>query len=173
MTWGEIYRAGEAALQRSCINIKKGRQDAYGAEQSGGLGLDLSWIGCIGEQAVSRHFNCYWDATAFGVVDCGGRIEVRSTTDENRRLCLHKEDRDDLPFILVRVIKAKLPVVTLAGWMLGLDAKADEWWGEANPLKPTKRLAYWVPNAELHDMHDFVIDWSRKNNRDYNPPEES
>jgi hypothetical protein len=153
LTWGEVYRAGEAALQRSVANKKLGRKDAYGAEKDEGLGLDKNWLGCLGEMAVAKHFNVYWHATEFGVTDVGGFFEVRAVASESRRLCGHDKDPDNLPFILARV--TALPSIRLVGWLHGCDIKQKEWFGEANPEKPNGRPAYWVPNARLRSMQEL------------------
>ena len=100
LTWGEISRCGLVALSRATSNLKIGRKDAYGAEKDGGLGFDKHWIGCMGENAVAKHFNVYWRATEFGVVDVGGLLEVRSTDADYKRLWAHDDDKDERPFTL-------------------------------------------------------------------------
>jgi len=158
LSWGEVYRAGEAALQRSVANLKKKREDAHGAEQDGGLGLDKHWMGCLGEMAVAKHFNVYWHATEFGAIDVGGVFEVRATDADYKRLWAHDDDPDDLRFILVHAVPKKLPIVTLAGWMQGRDIKRRDWYGECNPAKPNGRPAYWVPNSALLTMDDLIAE---------------
>lgn len=156
LTWGEVYRAGEAALWRTVKDLKDGLKDAYGAEKDDGLGLEKGFVGCIAETAVAKHFGIYWRPFEFGIVDVGP-YEVRGTTNQRGRLILHprtgdRGDRDENAFILAYVLKTRLPVVTLVGWIMGRDGKIDEWWGEANPNRPNGRPAYWVPPGELHDI---------------------
>lgn len=158
LTWGEVYRAGEAALQREISNLKKKRKDAHGADVGALGGLQIHFVGCLGETAVAKHYNLYWRATDFGAVDVGERFEVRAAYNgEHKRLPLYDRDSSDLPFILAHVIPAKLPNVMLAGWVYGWEGKQREYFGEANPNKPTGRTAYWVPNSLLHAMEDLRI----------------
>ena len=72
--------------------------------------------------------------------------QVRSTRGPTNRLIVHKTDHDDKRYILVR---ADLPRFVLVGWILGRDAKRDEWWTD-----PTGkgRWAYFVPASALHPM---------------------
>lgn len=154
LTWGEIYRAGEGALQRHTANLQRRRKAKNGAEKDG-IGLDKHWLGCVGENAVAKHYNLYWRVTDFGSVDVGGKFEVRATDALYKRLVLHKDDPDDLPFILAYVIPEKLPIVVLAGWLEGREGKREEWWGDCAPGKG--RPAYWVPNEKLHDVEELRL----------------
>jgi hypothetical protein len=152
LTWREVALAAQRGLSRCLHNLKDGRKDANGAEKAYGIGADFHVMGAIGEAAVAKHYGILWEPMAFGRIDVGD-LEVRATDYHLGRLVLHPNDRNSCPYILARL--HKLPVVVLVGWMIGEDAKRDEWWGECNPAKPNGRPAFWVPNDLLHAVEEL------------------
>ncbi|MET0651053.1 MAG: hypothetical protein ABWY63_00950 [Hyphomicrobiaceae bacterium] len=154
-TWTEVWEAAYAGLMRHLDNRRNGRRDRYGAEQDAAIGSEWHIMGAIGEQAVCKWRGTEWRPMAFGIIDAGD-CEVRATNAHYKRLVVHREDRDDVPFILAHVVPGELPTVTLTGWLLGRDAKREEWWGEANPAKPNGRPAYWVPNDALRGLAELT-----------------
>jgi hypothetical protein len=152
MKWRAVALAAQHGLSRCLHNLKDGRKDANGAEQVAGIGADMHIMGAIGEAAVAQHYGIEWKPMEFRRVDVGG-FEVRSTDYKLGRLVLHEGDRIGCPYILARL--HKLPVVVLVGWLAGEDGMRKDWWGECNPARPNGRPAFWVPNAELHDMEEL------------------
>ena len=74
--------------------------------------------------------------------DCLADVEVRGTVRPDGRLIVRDNDPDDRKYVLCIVTGEN---VTVAGWMLGKDAKEDRW--VANPHG--HRDAWFVPQSEL------------------------
>lgn len=146
LSWRDVHMAGGVAVSRTVDNLSKGRKDAHGLVYDG-LGIEQHWLGTIGEIAVAKHIDRYWDPLRLGVVDVGS-VEVRTVDAAHKRLMLHESDRDDLPWVSALVERLRLPRVTLRGWILGKDGKNSEYW-----LDPTgARPAFFIPTNRLLPM---------------------
>lgn len=106
-------------------------------------------VGALGEYAVARWVNMFWDIGKFGTRDVGGCIDVRGCLGRSGSLIVHPEDPDDVPFVLVHL---DLPHCHLVGWLFGREAKQDKWWTD----KGTGRPAFFVPPGELRPMADLL-----------------
>lgn len=148
LSLSEMHLASVIGLQRALDAIRNDRQGRYGADND--AGFDLHIIGCAGELALAKHLNVFWNG-AFGdlsAADVWKHYQVRATTRfETGRLLLHREDKDDQPFVLVR---ARLPLVVLVGWIFGRDGKQQQYWNEQ-----TGRPCFFIPAHALHDMHEL------------------
>jgi hypothetical protein len=152
LTWPEIYIAADVARMRTIGNLRRGCRDRYGAS---GLGADSHLCGCIGEMASAKHLNKFWAGSIgdYEAVDIDRKYQVRATSKASHCLLLHKDDRDDLPFILALVLPEILPYVELPGWLLAKDGKLDDFWGDPTGYRP----AYFVPQSKLRDMSELSI----------------
>jgi len=151
LTWREVHLAGVVAVARSVDNLARGwKTDTHGLVLDG-MGNDIHWLGTVGEMAVAKHLNRYWVTLEPGTVDAGV-AEVRAVATAQRRLLLHPDDRDDLPFVKAVVDRTKLPVVTLAGWILGRDGKQVKFWRDPTGAG---RYAFFVDNDALQPMSDL------------------
>lgn len=153
LTWSELLIAHQIAAMRRVQNMKLKTAHKYGRNDPINLeeGSEISAI--RGEMAVAKAFNCYWMGTVgqYGVVDVGGKIEVRTVTQASHKLILHPEDKDQYPFVLVNA--GSCPEVELMGWMYGKDGKDEKYWDD--PTK-TNRPAYFIPRSDLRPMSELV-----------------
>lgn len=153
-TWHEVAMGGKVAVSRKVGNLVKKRQEAYGAGDYSGLGVDMDWLGIMGEIAVAKYLDTYWPGLGleFGAIDAGV-AEVRAVDNDDHRLIVHPKDRDNAPFVSALVVRSALPLVTLRGWMMGRDAKQPEFWSD-----PTGkgRPAFFPPNKMLRPMPDLL-----------------
>lgn len=153
LTWSEMMLAHMVAGHRAVLNAKRKAQPKFGAV-TGAAGDALHLSACRGEMAVAKAFNLYWSGSSgdYSAIDVGGKLEVRTITKAGHCMILHKQDKDDVPFVVACVQDA--PAITLCGWMLGRDGKLDKWW--ADP-QGTNRWAYFIPQPALLPMSDLVI----------------
>lgn len=139
----EQMLAALIACMRQITDVRDGRQPAHGA------GDEFAWhyniIGALGEVAVAKDRDCFWSGAQgrLRAPDVGA-LQVRATPEEDGRLIVRKNDPDDVRFVLVVGV---VPCLRLVGWMLGKDAKRDEW--RANPNG--RASAWFVPQDALAD----------------------
>lgn len=117
LTEAEVRAAVLTAAERQIENLWKRRQHAYGAED--GIGWQMHIEGCLGELAVAKWKNRYWNGSLGDLKAADvGRLQVRATTHDTGRLALHPKDSDGDAFILVT---GQPPTLTLRGWCWGLN----------------------------------------------------
>jgi len=143
LTDNDLVVAHRAAMLR----VRRAREThAYNRYDARGDIDALNVTGCLGELAVARYLRAPWVAAtprfAHQPTDVA-HVQVRTTPLGNGRLLVHPADPDDQPFVLARTHRA--PVVELVGWILGADAKRDDWWRALQPGRP----CYVVPNGAL------------------------
>lgn len=150
------------AVANGLNRLRQGDAHRYGANAKDGLSLNVT--GCIGELAVAKWLNIWWN----GDIGIPGRFDVakfqvRSTSLENGRLLIHppvviekdgREKKGDDPedvFILAVYLKTK---VILAGWIDGASAQIPMYW-YVPKVKPgeDERPAYFVPQGHLKPMY--------------------
>jgi len=147
MKWSEIYAAAQVGIRRRIMDLRGGRSAFYGAEQGPEWEYDV--VGAIGEAAVAKHLNLYWDGSLgeLGASDVQD-IEARTRSEDWHELILHDRDEGQDLFILCYVIDEWLPEVGLVGWCWAKNFQTDEYWKDPAGGRP----AYFVPPEELLPM---------------------
>lgn len=151
----EIAQAMEVASRRNQMQRAAGRPDGKVIEDS----LDIDVQGACAELAVAKALGLPWDGKFFDDAewlvwrtsghDVSG-LEVRSTRYRSGRLILHRDDSDDLPFVLVRACDNAL--FEIVGWYWGRDGKKEQWWEDVGRNRP----CFYVPNDLLRPMNDLI-----------------
>ena len=95
--------------------------------------------GIMGHFAFCKWKNIFYDVN-FSAIDAG-IYEVR--THAHDYLILHKEDRDDCPFVSVRGMYGEY---TIDGWVWGRYGKDEKYWGD---VFKKNRPAYFIPRKDL------------------------
>lgn len=151
LTYAQISIASMVATMRHVNNRKHGRPQRYGMTK---FVWDAEIESCCAEMAVAALLNLYWDGGTLNCYterDVGGIVDVRWTDRANGRLILHKDDPDDVPFVLVTGTNG---AYTIVGWLFARDGKRDEYWcdptGEGRP-------AYFVPQKALRPVSEIDI----------------
>jgi hypothetical protein len=105
--------------------------------------------GALGEQALAKWLNVYWDGTpnTFRKKPDVAEYEVRTNAESWGDLIIRDRDKDDAIYILV--LSHDCPRFVIRGWMMGGDAKQDQWRRAGDRSRPE---AWFVPQSELHDM---------------------
>lgn len=146
LSWFELAMASEVGRLRRLASIKRGHQHRHGASGAG-------WTECIegacGEMAFSKAMNWYWDGSVntYKRQDVGG-CQVRTLSQDWYDLIVREDDADDEPFVLVTGIA---PNYLVHGWILGRDARTQEWFRSPNDRPP----AWFVPQAALRPMAEL------------------
>ena len=146
--------AGMVALFRQIENIEKNRKHAHGASNEYSWQMHIE--GCMGEFITAKYLGIFWDGK-LGDLSPGdiGKIEARTAGGatgfekgniHDRRLCIHKTDKDDSPFVHITGVNGYYQI---HGWLYGKEGKKDEYWQD-----PTgqKRFAYYADNDKLRSM---------------------
>jgi hypothetical protein len=106
--------------------------------------------GVRGEMATAKWLGVYYEPRNmdFKGPDVGRRCQTRSTTYDEGRLFVRKNDRElkDQPFVLV--ITPLGWTVHLVGWLYGSECMKDEFWNED---------CWQVPQAKLAPMSRFPV----------------
>lgn len=130
----EMHIASMVACLRQTENLYAGRKDAHGASGNDGEGWGLHILGCLGEMAVAKALNIYWNG-ALGNLDADdvGEWQVRTRSEHHYDLIVHDSDPDDKRFVLVT---AKPPLFRIHGWILGVKAKEKQFWKDPAKGRP-------------------------------------
>ena len=109
-------------------------------------GTDIE--GAAAEMAFCKAMNRFWSGSVntFKDADVGENVQIRATTHSNGCLIVRDNDPDDEYFVLV---VGKAPDYSVKGWILGGDAKQDEYKKAPNGDPP----AYFVPQRALTEIN--------------------
>lgn len=153
----EWHHAIQVGSTRQIDNLRGKKHDRYGCAPEDGWAMHID--GALGEKAVAKHMGLYWsgnlgnhDAPDVGLDHYG--IQVRTARGHNRRLIVQKADKDGHAFVLVTYEHTPdgLPDFLIRGWMMGRQAKREEWWQD-----PTgkDRWAFFAPTDELRPLAEM------------------
>ena len=124
LTAREMILGAFVGIMRSVEDMAKGYKPAYGAKAND---WQISIEGTLGEMAAAKWLGVYWQgATVFRGCDLPG-VEVRTRSRHHYELIVHPKDRDDAKFLLLTGAAGRYVV---RGWILGKDAKREEWWND-------------------------------------------
>lgn len=143
LTWAEITAAAILGVMRQVTNLRDGRKQRYGAEESGGFEYHV--VGCIGEAAIAKLLNKFWLGNLGDLRHDVGDVQVRARAAPSGCLLLHDNDSDHSQFYFV--LCDKLPECRIYGPVIAGDCKRKEWWETK-----TGRPAYFVPIEELERL---------------------
>jgi hypothetical protein len=160
LEWTEIRLALVAAGDRNLRALNRGRRETYGATPASAWQFHV--VGMLGEMAVAKALGVYWQG-GWPELDNGsgdvGSIQVRATTYPDGALMVYPRDRDEAAYVLVTGVA---PILTLAGWIFGRDAKQERYWCTKRPASAgggdMREPAYRVPQTELRDI-DTLDGW--------------
>lgn len=105
----------------------------------------------FGCKFLDRYYEPKVDTFKRGGDQAGFEIRTRSRSDY--QLFVRPDDPDDRPYMLVRGVAPDFEAV---GWMLGRDAKRDEWLGDPGGYGKPVHL---VPDDELSKDWDELQKW--------------
>ncbi len=145
----QVARAERVGSRRQEYNEGIAKPDAYGFTGDGrrahvqGATAELAVSLALGESWVE--FSEEYEGLA---ADVGADLQVRSTLHERGNLLLHPRDKDEQPFVLVRLHKA--PEVEICGWVLGRHGKHEQYWRDDGPFE--SRPCFLYPSRHLKGM---------------------
>jgi hypothetical protein len=145
LNWNEVAVAAIVGLRRHLEAVRAARADAFGRTDDDGWSDHIE--GACGEIAVAKAFGVYW-APSVNTFRCGGdvgRWQVRTRSRADYELLVRASDPDEAAFVLVR---GRAPRFEIIGWILGRDAKRQEWVKTYGGRPP----AFFVPDEKLQPM---------------------
>jgi hypothetical protein len=152
LTQHELLICGMAGVQRRLVGLTKNKPAYHGADERPEMNWQIDIMGVMGEFAVSKAFQKFWNpaATEARLADLEGdvgKFQVRSTGYSNGHLLMYEYDKSEAPYILALV---REPWVKLVGWM---DLEGAKLCGEARPSKT--HMCYWVKQMHLREMDEL------------------
>lgn len=145
LTLPEVLAAATVGMNRHVAALKRKLPDRHGR---GGLGWNDHVEGACGEMAVAKALGVFWSAslnTFKSGGDIGNRIQVRTRSKDYYELIVRDDDDPDHIFILATGLS---PVFKIHGWILGRDARRDEW----RQTHGGREAAWFVPQSSLSDI---------------------
>ena len=148
LTQYNVFMSAQVGISRQVKSMFAGHSSVNGHDSTK-RGWQDACDGAIGEQALAKYLNVYWDGSPgiFRNQPDVGDYEVRANAASWGDLILR--DRDSDTGIYVLVLTHNCPKMEIRGWMLGRDCKQDKWWRVGDRNRPP---AWFVPQDELHDM---------------------
>jgi len=149
LSLSEMARAAHVGVQRHLKCLERGSKPAHGADEHTLWQIHIE--GALGECAVAKALNVYWEGgidTFQKYGDVGG-YEVRTTPLDSGRLIIRSVDIETRRFVLVT---GENGWYTVHGWLVGKDAKRDEWIDAPNNRPP----AWFAPQSALRPLSDLV-----------------
>jgi hypothetical protein len=146
----ELLHAATVGAQRRINGMKKSRPAYHGADtRHNEWQIDI--IGCIGELALAKALNLYWDPSVVDNLQTipgdVGFYQVRSTQHLGGHLFVHEYDKPEAPYVLAIVWNHK---VKLAGWIYGKEREIGE------PRSSGTHTTYWIPQKDLRPMEELL-----------------
>jgi hypothetical protein len=179
LNYTDMKRAAAVGAMRQLTAVVNHLPDSHGRDGSEGWNGHIE--GAAAEVAVGLHFHLDWsgDVEAHMVPDDsrlvhrfsrrlhgadqtlpdnGQLVEVRSAPEVWKRLIVRPDDADDRAFVLV---VGSMPMLYIQGWMLGRNAKRDEWLADPQFRNTGRKRpdAFFVPSQKLmpaESLRDFL-----------------
>lgn len=150
----EMVQGAFVGMMRQVSKIQKGSRGRYGIDNDE-FGWQAAIEGCLGEMVVAAYLNVYWAGAAYDTPDVAGWLEVKTRRSHDFELTLHKQSRDDLPFVLVTGANGSYRI---HGWIYGRDGKRPEYWKDpSGDSGKRKRPAFFVPQKALLPLEELPI----------------
>ena len=141
----EVFSAALVGVRRTIGGFKRDKSK----EQDPNWSWSNDIEGAAAEVVVAKALNIYFDGFPGRFKDPDvGEYQVRQTNLNHGKLIVRNDDASDEIFILVT---GKCPEFTIRGYMLGGDAKKDEYWQNPNQ----KTGAWFVPQDKLLPIADL------------------
>lgn len=150
----DVVALAQYAVTRTLHAIGDGRRLEPGRDD---LGFGRSLDGVLGEAAVADWLGVPYrpqvhepDTSLGDVAGC----QVRATSNRHGKLIVRKSDPAGFPYVLALLAPGRPGgvAVTLAGWLDGAEAKAEEWWQPEDRARGFHQAAFFVPRAELNHV---------------------
>lgn len=149
----ECYLAAQVGASRHIKAMPYTKQDG----NKRGLGWDEDINGAGGELAVAKYFNIYWpgfdnDGKGCDIAD----FQIKTTHLHAGKLVVRNTENDNDRCILVI---GSMPQYYIVGWITAKNARNTKYLYNPQNSDNTNKSAYFVPQADLLDMWEFIWNW--------------
>ena len=141
----EMMDAITAGAFRNIECIRNNATVIYGQDES--MTWDHNIEGAMGEKAVAKYLDRYWQGKGQMRGDDVSIYQVRASTHDNAHLVLHDRDANDKWFFLVT---GRCGDYRVHGGIMARDGKRQEFYHDKFQKG---RPAYWVPQSSL--SHEY------------------
>lgn len=145
LDWPEVMVAAITGVMRQIAALKAERPERHGADPANGWSLHIN--GALGEQVFAKYLGEYWhpSVNTFKTLGDVGRWEVRTRPRHDWDLIVRADDDERRSFVLITGV---CPNYLVRGWILGRDAKQDQW----KRAHGDREEAWFVPAGALHPI---------------------
>lgn len=145
LTWQEYLAAADVGLRRFASSSRSGHNHATTYDRDFLKRLEEETVGACGEIAFCKWKGIYYDFSVdtYHSIPDVGVFEIRSTVLDSGSLIVRDNDADDRIYVLCT---GRPPLMKMRGWILGGDAKKDEWVRNPHGHRPS----WFVPQHELN-----------------------
>jgi len=133
--------AAQVGVQRQVQNLAKSNKDAYGARNDAGWQMHIE--GAMGEFALAKHLDLFWDGKGEWRQHDVGKFDVRTRSKHYYELIVHEADPSDRFIYLLTGVNGRYRV---HGGMYAEEAKKQKYWKDPAGGRP----AYFVPHSDLY-----------------------
>ena len=129
---------------RHYFALQQNKKDSHGYDGENGWQIHIE--GALGEIAVAKFLNIYWDGSVnTWKANYLKGIQVRTRSKNYYDLIVRDNDNDESTYILVIGTNGSYNIV---GWITGKSAKEEKW----KKTHGDRPAAFFVPQSELNDM---------------------
>ena len=150
LNWAELFQAAVIGITRNVAALKRGLPDKHGFNGESGWSIHIE--GAAGEMATAKALNLYYSSSVNvfkSIHGDVGALEVRTRSKHEYDLIVRPNDNPDSVYVLVTGIS---PIYRIRGWILGKDARKDEWW----QTHGGRSGAWFVPVDRLNSI-DLLV----------------
>lgn len=141
LTPAQMLIAAQVGVQRQVQNLARGNKDAHGASTE--VGWQINIEGAMGEYALSKYLDKFWDGKGeWGLCDVGD-FDVRTRSRHYYDLIVHDSDDGDRFIFLITGLNGSYRI---HGGMYAREAKQQKYWKDPAGGRP----AYFVPQSDLY-----------------------
>lgn len=153
LTCSEIHQAALVGAMRGAGAISRGLQSARGIKKTDSWWASIE--GSLGELALAKYLNLFWNGSLRVGPGDVGKLEVRTRSEHRYDLMIHKSDPDEA---IVWLLTGAFGQYRVRGWIRAKDGKKAIYWRDPAGGRPT----YFVPASALNSPESWRMIFERE-----------